>query len=336
MPVSPARTSRCLDSYQALTALPTTDGHRPGDRGVPGPAAREPGSAPRRTLTPTGRLESPRPASPPASTTISAQAARRVRSRPGDPGVGPGSALRAGGRGTGLPGDPSPAAEGVLLPGEDPGRREGGQSGGRAGTPGKGRGPGPDPAAARRRLLTGAVPSGAGAPRADSPRLPPTSSEAPARAARTPNRTRSRGRRARTPQRRAPGAWTAAGPGRPLPAQNSTGNPRVGAREGIRENQNWRPYVQAFRPAAAAAAATKRSQTLEGVEVAARGAGPGGVRGAGAPRRRPHPFPPLPWRRPASGAPPGRGRGLPHSRSPPPPAPLGGVVMTTSGSLCSL
>ena len=33
------------------------------------------------------------------STTISRQAARRVRNRPGDPGVGPGSALRAGARG---------------------------------------------------------------------------------------------------------------------------------------------------------------------------------------------------------------------------------------------
>lgn len=238
------------------------------------------------------------------STTISRQAARRVRNRPGEPPERPGPPPGCGGS--------APARRG-------PGQKGGRSKRGARGDPGRGGRPGPDPAAARRRLLTGAVPSGAGAPRADPPRLPPTLSEAPARTARTPLRTRSRGRRAPTPQRRAPGAWTAAGPGRPLPAQNSTENPRVGAREGIRENQNWRPYVQAFRPAAAAAA-TKRFQTLAGVEVAARGAGPGGVRGAGAPRRRPHPFPTLPWRRPGLGSPAGQaGVGDFRTRVSPPP-----------------
>ena len=274
------------------------------------------------------------------STTISRQAARRVRNRPGDPGVGPGSALRAGARGPPRARpqsaqDPRPDAEGVLPPGEDLGRREGGQSGGRAGTPGEGGDPAQTPwpradvcsqAPSRRepgpRVLT----------RPACPQLCQKPRPAP------PGPLSARGAAAAAPRRR---SGARQGPGRrpargdPFPHKIPPRTRAWGPGKGFEKTRTGAPTCKlsdrppppppqnGFKP-------LRASRSPPAVQARAGSAGRGRPVAGHTPSRRCH------GDARASAALPGRpGSGTSALEFPRLPT-LGGVVMTTSGSLRSL
>lgn len=156
MPVSPAPTSRCLDSHQALTALPTTGGIAPetGDAGARPPQHPDPHGAAGVPATgfstrfhddqPAGSAQGPQSSRGPWSRALSALRAGGGRVSQGPPPEGPGPPPGCGGsalarRGAGEKGGRSePGARG------DPGRGGRSERGARRG-PGEREGTQPRP-----------------------------------------------------------------------------------------------------------------------------------------------------------------------------------------------
>lgn len=328
MPVSPARTSGCLDSYQALTELPTKEGHRPGDRGRRGRRPGSQGPPPAAPWPPRGGW------SPRVRLLDDGQRAGRAQRPQSSRGPWGLARVRPAGRGrAGLPGAAPRAPRTPARPrtessprGDDLRGREGGQGAGRPAQTARPRADGCSQAPPRREPGPRVRTRPAGPRLCQKPRpAPPGALSARGAAAAAPGRpSGARQGPGRRPARgdpfphKIPPGTRARGPGKGF-GKTRTGAPTCK----LSDRPPPPPPQNGFKP-------LRASRSPPAVQARAGSAGRGRPAAGHTPSRRCHGD----ARAPA--APPGRpGSGTSALAFPRPPT-LGGVVMTTSGSLRSL